>query len=135
MIRIIAVGKIREKWIREGTEMFLERLGKYYRVEVEEVEEKDILRRIKDKSYVIACDEKGKTMGSEKFAGFLKEKIQDEVVFVIGGADGLPIEVKECAKYLLSLSDMTFTHEMARLFLAEQIYRAFTIMKGVKYHR
>ena len=135
MIKIMAVGKIKERWIKEGIEMFTERLWKLYRVDVVEIKEENMISRIKDRDYVVVCDEMGEEMGSEEFAGFLKRKIEDDVVFVIGGVEGLSEEIKERANKVLSMSKMTFTHEMARLFLIEQVYRAFTIMKGVRYHK
>jgi 23S rRNA (pseudouridine1915-N3)-methyltransferase len=90
-----------------------------------------------ESSFLISLDEKGKKISSIGLSQIIQKSSVEsfkKVIFVIGGAFGLPIDIKERSNLLLSLSDMTFTHTMVRLILAEQIYRACTITKGEKYH-
>ena len=145
MISIITIGKVKEKYLKQGVDDFLIRLKPFHKIEyVElkdkktvELEGKDILKKIK-KGFVVALDEKGNECSSKVFAEFIKKKCLEEgsnLVLIIGSATGLSEEVKERADLKLALSQMTFTHEMARLFLLEQIYRGFNIIKGTKYHK
>ncbi len=140
--------------MKQGIEHFLKRLRNYYQVNVLETrsarysrqqekqaiefESKHLKKAIeKNRGYLIVLDMEGRKMSSQKLAGFLKNK-QDQGVnrftFLIGGAYGLTEEIKNQADLLLSLSDMTFTHEMARIILLEQIYRAASINAGSPYH-
>ena len=154
-IRIIALGKIKESFLKEGVNEFLKRLTPYCPVEVIElnpIEIKDenltskvldeegvnILSHIKPDSYVITLEILGKQLSSEDFA----EKINEinmsgvnDLVFVIGSSCGLSDNVKNRANFKLSFSKMTFLHQFARLLLVEQIYRAFKILKGETYHK
>ena len=154
-IKIIALGKIKEKFLKDGIEEFMKRLTPYATVEIIElnpIEIKDenltdkilaeegekILAQIKDTSYVITLEICGKQLSSEDFA----EKINDisrsgisELIFVIGSSCGLADSVSKRADFKLSMSRMTFLHQFARLILVEQIYRAFKILKGEKYHK
>jgi 23S rRNA (pseudouridine1915-N3)-methyltransferase len=141
-IRILAVGKIKERFTQEWIDEFLKRLTKYCKLSVEELKESgkenegnDILRHIREDDYVIALDIRGKSMSSETFAQLLKVKTMEKnVTFLIGGADGLSQEVLKRANERISFSAMTFTHQLARLLLLEQVYRAYTILNGEKYH-
>lgn len=154
-IKIIALGKIKENFLKDGVNEFLKRLTPYCPVEVVEltpVEIKDenltpkaleeegtkILSNIKMDSYVITLEILGKQLSSEDFA----EKINEinmsgvnDLVFVIGSSCGLSETVKQRADFKLSISKMTFLHQFARLLLVEQIYRAFKILKGETYHK
>ena len=143
-IRIIAVGKAKERFTKEWIGEFLKRMQKYASLEIIEQKEqasieaeaKELLRMIKPDEYAIALDAKGTMPSSEDFAALLKQKtIEKNIVFVIGSDKGLSKDVIGKAHYRLSLSRMTFTHQIARLLLIEQIYRAFTIMKGERYHK
>ena len=145
MIRILTIGKTKESYLKQGVNDFLERISHYHKIEYVELKDKgslkeegkEILEKIKDE-FVVVLDERGKECGSRLFAEFLKKKCIEEgrnILFVIGSASGLDEDVKKRADLLLSLSQMTFTHEMARLFLTEQIYRAFNIIKGTGYHK
>jgi len=138
--RILCVGKIKEGFVREGVGEFLKRL-RASRIEVVEVSDSDVARegralleRVRDGDYVVALAEAGEQLSSTAFADFIKKSGRD-LCFVIGGPDGLSKEVFARADRVLSLSEMTFTHEMARLILLEQIYRAFMINEGRSYHR
>ena len=136
MIRIVAVGKVREKWIREGISEYIKRMGaKLDVVEVKDMgQEKEGERMLSlVKGAVVCMDEHGKSMGSVDFADLLKQ--HPDVTFLIGSADGLSNEVLMRNYTRISLSRMTFTHEMARLLLFEQIYRGLMINANRPYHR
>ena len=154
-IKIIALGKIKEPFLRDGINEFLKRLTPYCSVEIEELspieikdenltskvlddEGKMILSHIKPNSYVITLEIQGKQLSSEDFA----QKINDisisginDLVFVIGSSCGLSSIVSEKADFKLSISKMTFLHQFTRLLLVEQIYRAFKILKNETYHK
>ncbi len=154
-IKIIAPGKLKESYIKEGTAEFLKRVQPYCPVEVVEIkpeqvyeeslieksldiEAERILNCIKPESYLITLEINGKQLSSEEFAA----KINDinhsgtgELVFVIGSSHGLSDKVSQRADFKLSFSKMTFLHEFARLILTEQIYRAFKIIKNEAYHK
>lgn len=154
-IKIIALGKIKEKFLKEGIDEFLKRLTPYASIEIHEinpVEIKDenliqkaleqegekILTQIKPNSYVITLEIEGMNFSSEKFAQKLEEITNqgyNEIVFVIGSSCGLAKAVSNRADLKFSLSKMTFLHQFARLLLIEQIYRAFKILKNETYHK
>lgn len=154
-IRVIAIGKIKETFSKQWIEEFEKRLCSYCSFSVEEIsaepiidnnsyekykqtEGEKILSQIKADSYVITLEIFGKTLSSEDFAKKIKEisiSGVNEIVFVIGGANGLSKKVSNRANFKLSFSKMTFTHQMIRLLLIEQIYRAFKILNRENYHR
>ena len=154
-IKIIALGKIKEKFIKDGIEEFLKRLRPYAQVEITElmpIEIKDdnltskvldeeaekILSNIKQDSYVITLEILGKQLSSEEFASKIEEITNSgisELVFFIGSSCGLSPKVSQRADFKLSISKMTFLHQFARLLLVEQIYRAFKILKNETYHK
>ena len=154
-INIIALGKIKEKYIKEGVNEFLKRLKPYSSftvTEISPIEIKDenltervlneegekILAQIKPDAFVVTLEINGKILSSEEFAQLVNSQINSgvsELVFVIGSSNGLSKTVSARANYRLSLSKMTFLHEFARLILLEQIYRAYKIIRGEKYHK
>lgn len=154
-IKIIALGKIKEKFLKDGIEEFLKRLTPYANVEILElspIEIKDenltqkaleqegykILENIKPNSYVITLEILGKQLSSEDFAQKINEITISgigELVFVIGSSCGISPLVSQRASFKLSISKMTFLHQFARLLLVEQIYRAFKILKNETYHK
>lgn len=154
-IKIIALGKIKEKFLKDGIEEFLKRLVPYVSVEMVElspIEIKDenltekileaegekILSHIKPLSYVITLEIQGKMLSSEEFAQKIETLTNEgtqEIVFVIGSSCGIAKTVSQRADFKLSMSKMTFLHQFARLILVEQIYRAFKIIKGETYHK
>lgn len=154
-IKIIALGKIKERFLKDGINEFLKRLTPYTSIEIIElmpIEIKDenltdkileqegekILGLIKDDSYVIALEISGKQLSSEEFASKINEITMNgagELIFVIGSSCGLSKNVSSRANFKMSISRMTFLHQFARLILVEQIYRAFKILKGEKYHK
>jgi len=143
-IHLVWVGKTKERFILEGIRKYLKLLQPYADVGITEIREekvKDISRmlgRERDRiqrlrtSYVL-LDEKGETYDSEEFSRFI-EKQGMSVTFLLGGAFGVSDEVKAMATKRIALSAMTFTHEMSRLILLEQLYRAFTILQKKGYH-
>jgi len=150
-IEFIFIGKTTEKWIDEGTLHYLNRIKHYVKAEIKvfnvpstgspaiqkKKESALILEKITGKDLVVLLDEKGKQFSSEAFAVQLNKFItsgKSKVLFIIGGAYGLDDTLKERADLLLSFSNMTFTHQMIRPILLEQVYRACTILKNEKYH-
>lgn len=154
-IKIIALGKIKEKFLKDGIDEFLKRLRPYASLEILElvpIEIKDenlvakvldeeaekILAYIKPQSYVITLEIEGKMLSSIEFADKIKKLTNDgvgEIIFVIGSSCGLSPLVSNRADFKMSMSKMTFLHQFARLILVEQIYRAFKIIKGETYHK
>ena len=149
-LRVIWVGKSREAWLKEALAEYGGRIRRYVPFEVAEVREEkgaaaDEMRRrecerlerlIPSSATVILLDERGDRMDSPGLAGTigtLRDRGTSELLFVIGGAYGFSEDFRRRGR-LLSLSPMTFTHQMARLFLLEQIYRAFTILNNEPYH-
>ncbi len=148
------MGKTRFPFIREGLDEYLKRLRRYTDFSIRELpdlkntgswpqakfmeeEGKSILRALSARDFVVLLDERGKEMDSIGFAEFLERQHRDSVknmVFVIGGAYGFSPEVYERGNMKLSLSKMTFSHQVIPLFFIEQLYRAYTIIRGVPYH-
>ena len=153
-IQFWSIGKNHEKYVKEGIEDFTNRISKYYPVEwniipvpknagmmsemdLKKKEGEMILDWLKKDEYLVALDERGKQMNSEKLAEFIQLRANESVktiVFVIGGAFGLDEAVLKKANYKWSLSSLTFPHQLVRLILAEQVYRACTIIRNEKYH-
>ena len=138
-IRVIAVGKVRKSWIREGITLLLKRLPGLSILEVRdggmEREAGAVLLAIKPDEQLVVLSEEGECLTSVKFAQKLSQLGSDRLVFVIGGAAGVDASLKAKAAWRLSLSPMTFPHELARLILLEQLYRAQSILQGGPYHR
>ena len=149
MIKIIAVGNIKEKYLKEAIEDYQKRLSKYTKLEIIEVEDekieekalsieaKNILKNIKDKDYVITLEIEGNKLDSEE----LSEKIEktlitnSNITFVIGSSYGLDNSIKQRSNYHLSFSNLTFPHGLFRLILLEQLYRSFKIINNETYHK
>ena len=157
-ISIVCVGKIKEKYLKLGLDEFSKRLSKYCKLEILELDDekapenlsdkemimikdkegKKILSKIKDNSYVIALAIDGKNLSSEELAQTINNlgvRGISHIVFVIGGSLGLSDEVLKRANYKLSFSKMTFPHQLMRLILLEQVYRAYRINSGEPYHK
>ena len=156
-IKILAVGKLKEKYWTDAVHEYMKRLGAYCDPEIIEVREarptgtgaaadqrikeeegRDILALISKEAYVISLEIKGRKLSSEKLAEKISALALDgksEIVFVIGGSIGLSPEVSRRADFALSFSDMTFPHQMMRVILLEQIYRSFKIIRGETYHK
>lgn len=157
-INVIGVGKIKEKYLKLGIDEFKKRLSKYCKLDiielddekapeklsekemimVKEKEGKKILSKIKDTSYVIALAIDGKNLSSEELADKMSDlavRGNSNITFVIGGSLGLSDEVLDRADYKLSFSKMTFPHQLMRLILLEQVYRAYRINNNEPYHK
>lgn len=143
-IKIAWIGKTKEPAIASLTDEYLKRISRYAQVEGLSLrDEEDLLAKFgKDsksgaKSSLVVLDSRGKEFTSEQFAKFLsdyQERNPQTLVFSIGGADGFSAEVRSSAYVMISLGRMTLAHELARIVLLEQVYRAFTILKGHPYH-
>ena len=153
-IALLTVGKTDRDWVKQGMDIYVSRLKHYIPFSIieipelknvsslskEQIKTKEgelILKNIRPNDDLILLDEHGKELSSVEFARLLQDKISyigKDIVFVIGGAYGFSEEVYKRANSKLSLSRMTFSHQMVRAIFAEQIYRAFTIIKGEPYH-
>lgn len=145
-INIICVGNLRENYWKEAALEYQKRLQKYCDLNIYEIKESDkeiesafLLNRINQnsKEFIILCDIFGQKISSVQFSGVLYDKLclNSGITIIIGGSDGVNDEIKKRADLLISFSDMTFPHQMFRIILLEQIYRAFKIMKNEKYHK
>ena len=157
-IKIYAIGKIKEAYLKVGINEYLTRIKPYASIEIIEVKDEPIaenpslkeiekakdnegarvLKLLKNNEYLIALDLNKKQFKSEQFADFLMQKLEENgssISFVIGGSYGLSDELKKRSNYSISLSDLTFLHQMSRLILLEQIYRAFKIINKEVYHK
>lgn len=157
-ISLITVGKIKEKYLKDAIDEYSKRLSRYCRLEVVEVpdektpdnasekeelqiKEKEgdaILKHVKDNVFVIALAIDGKQLSSEELADYIKDlavKGESNIAFVIGGSLGLSKAVLSRSNYKLSFSKMTFPHQLMRVILLEQVYRAYRIINGEPYHK
>ena len=152
-LTVVAAGRIRESWLREGVEEYVKRLSRFCDVSIVEVDDapesltiekarlaegKRMLTRIRSGAFVVALTPEGMrydTPAFEKNLASWFEKGGAETVFLIGGSNGLSEEALARADECVSLSGLTFTHAIARLLLLEQCYRAFKIRAGEKYHK
>ena len=151
MIKIITVGAIKEKYFEDAISEYLKRLKKYTTIELIEVkdeglveEQKAILleaekikRHLNDKEYLITLEIEGKELTSVNFSKKIDQVLMENsnITFVIGGSYGLSQEIKDKAKFHLSFSQMTFPHQLFRIMLLEQIYRAYKIINNERYHK
>lgn len=153
-ITLLTVGKTDKDWVRQGLDIYVSRLKHYIPFSIVEIPELKnasamskeqiktkegelILKNIRPTDDVILLDERGKEFSSVELAKIIQDKISyvgKDIVYVIGGAYGFSDAVYQRADSKLSLSRMTFSHQMVRAIFAEQIYRAFTIMRGEPYH-
>ena len=151
MIKLITVGSIKEKYLKDAIDEYTKRISKYTKIEIIEVkdeglvepqksinlEEEKILKHISDKDYIVTLEIEGKQLSSEELAEKL-DRIQLEsstITFIIGGSYGLSQNIKDKAKLHLSFSKMTFPHQLFRVLLLEQIYRSYKINNNESYHK
>lgn len=142
-INIVCVGKIKEKFYRDAVDEYLKRLSRFAKVEVKEITEgKNLIEEGKDilkaaKGHIIALCVEGKKLSSQGLADYTKKLCDkgEEFTFVIGSSYGLCDQVKQVSDFKLSFSDMTFPHQLMRVILCEQIYRAFMINSNSEYHK
>lgn len=151
MIKIICVGKLKEKYLIEAVDEYRKRLSKYTKIEIIEVADENFLdiqkvrdlegikinKFINEKDYVITLELEGEQLDSMKLAKKIESTlvINSNLVFVIGGSYGLSNELKQRANFHLSFSKLTFPHQLFRVLLLEQIYRAFKINNNESYHK
>lgn len=137
-IRIFSIGKTKEEWLDSAIKEYLNRLKSTHTIEFIWAKNDAQLVELATKEPLLIClDEKGSLMTSEQFAVFFQKNLEQggaRLAIAIGGAEGLPIQLKSPYQQI-SLSPMTFTHQLVRLVLIEQIYRAVEINKGSKYHK
>ncbi len=153
-VTLLVIGKTDTDYLRSGIDIYCKRLSHYCsfsldivqdvknagnlsKTDLIERESELILKRIDSRDYLILLDERGKSMSSKKLAEFFQKHAvnsPERVVFLIGGAFGVHGDIRNRANSVLSLSEMTFSHQMIRLFMLEQIYRAFTITRNENYH-
>lgn len=145
MIKIICVGKLKEKYLIDLVEDYKKRLSKYHKIDIIELKDSNIKEEatliekyLKKEDYIISMDIKGKKYSSIEF----KNKIEsifnnsiNNITFIIGGSDGLDESIKSMSNELISFSDLTFPHGFFRGILLEQIYRSFKIMNNESYHK
>jgi len=157
-ITIIAVGKIKEKYLKDGIAEYGKRLSRFCDLQIVEADDEQapeglsaageeqvkrreaerVLKRVKDGSLLVVLDVKGEKLDSQGFASKMQAFFvsgMSHITFVIGGSLGLDNELVKMARLRLSLSDMTFPHQLTRLILLEQLYRAFKIINGETYHK
>lgn len=153
-INVVCIGKIKEKYIKEGINEFLKRLSKYVKLEIIELAEEDdnkgienainseterIINAISKKSYSynILLDLKGKMLDSEEMAQKIEKisMISSEINFIIGGSNGVNDNLRKIVDFRLCFSPMTFPHQLMRLILTEQLYRWVSINNNIKYHK
>lgn len=130
-------GKDKSSAIQQLTADYLKRIARYTPVETHELASEGVLAKLAPKAFFIALDSRGKQMSSEELAEFILEhqnRGTQQILFVVGGADGFSPDTLRHANLKLSLGKMTLPHELARVVLLEQLYRAFTILKGHPYH-
>ena len=151
MIKIICVGKIKERYITEALEEYKKRISKYTKLEIVELQDYDnpnkqivldkekelILKSINPKDYIITLEIEGNMLDSVEFKDKIDKTLQQNsnITFIIGGSYGLSDEIKKLSNYKLSFSRMTFPHQLFRVLLLEQIYRSYKIMNNESYHK
>ena len=151
MIKIICVGKIKEKYLNEAIKEYEKRLSKYTKLEIIEVNDIDnqsidiilnkekelILKHIGDKDYVITLEIEGNMLSSTEFASKIDNifNISSTICFIIGGSHGIHQDIKNKSNFKISFSKLTFPHQLFRVNLLEQIYRAFKINNNESYHK
>ena len=149
MITIITIGKIKEKYIKDGIDDYLKRLSKYTKIELIELEDESfdkaktlkveaekILKKVNLKSYIITLEIEGNELSSIELSNLIdKSNNYGDITFIIGGSLGLSKNISNISNYKLSFSKMTFPHQLMRVILLEQIYRSFRILKNEPYHK
>ena len=153
-IELTVIGKTTQSFVEEGLKLYIKRIKRYIKFSINEVkggkfskkmpvidikkeEGEQLLKNIDNNTVLVLLDEKGKSMNSIKFASFLQKRMltgAKRLSFAIGGAYGFSEEVKNRADFKISLSEMTFSHQIIRVLFTEQLYRAFTIINKEPYH-
>lgn len=153
-ITVLSVGKVRQEFVLAGEGEYKQRLGKEIKLELQELgiesptsmsdsevkerEADQLLKKMEQFDYVVVLDEIGKVLTSVELSKIIDLRMQSgtrHLVFIIGGSFGFSDRVRQAADMVISLSRLTFPHQIARLILVEQIYRAHTLMRGIRYHK
>ncbi|MBQ3053908.1 MAG: 23S rRNA (pseudouridine(1915)-N(3))-methyltransferase RlmH [Clostridia bacterium] len=150
-ITVICVGNLKEKFYKDACNEYIKRLGRFGKITIKELSEskggnkqdiekegKEIIKVMPKGSFIIPLCIEGKLLSSPALADKFSELANggiSEITFIIGGSDGLSAEVKDMGNFKLSFSPMTFPHQLMRVILLEQVYRAFTIIEGTAYHK
>ena len=137
-LRVVWVGKTKSAPMARLCEDYINRIRHFLPLEIAEVKEAKLLAALDRSDRVVVLDPEGKAWTTEEFARFMQQHMAADprrLTFVIGDYAGLPDDVKQRAHVLWSLSPLTFTHDMTRVLLLEQLYRAFTILRGEPYHK
>ena len=148
MIKIICIGKIKEKFLKDGINEYLKRISKYSKLEIIELEDESvgnilekerdkILKNIGNKDYIITLEIDGNVIDSNELSKKIEEILirNSTITFIIGGSYGLHDDVKKLSNYKLSFSKLTFPHQLFKMILLEQIYRSFKISNNESYHK
>lgn len=151
MIKIICVGKIKEKYFKDGILEYQKRLTKYTKLEIIEVkdyedsnittainfEKAEIIKHLNSKDYIVTLEIEGNEFNSKEFANFIDKTLatNSNITFIIGGSNGIHEDIKKISNFNLSFSKLTFPHQLFRIILLEQIYRAFKIINNESYHK
>lgn len=145
MIKVICIGKIKEKYLTDLIEDYIKRINKYHKLEIVEFkdnniekESEEILNHLSEKDYLVCMDINGEKYNSVMFSKFIDDtfsRVNSNITFIIGGSDGVTQKVKDMCNKKISFSDMTFPHGLFRGILLEQIYRSFKIINNEKYHK
>ncbi len=144
MIKIICIGKLKEKYLKDGTEDYLKRISKYHKINIIEIpdsnifEEGDkILKYLDNKDYVISLCIEGNELSSIELSNKIDKTLitNSNITFIIGGSNGIREDIKNKSDYKLSFSKLTYPHGLFRLILLEQIYRSFKILNNETYHK
>ena len=150
MIKVIAPGKVKEKYLKDAIDEYVKRISKYTKIDIIEVKDEDfdinktlekerdnILKYVSDKDYIITLDIEGNELSSIHFARKMNEIFNhnSNITFIIGGSYGLHNDIKKISNYSLSFSKMTFPHQLFRVMLLEQIYRTYKINNNETYHK
>ena len=151
MIKVVCVGKIKEKYFLEALKEYKKRISKYTSIDIEEVldegssdvkviqkkEGERILNKLDKKAFIVLLDLNGREMTSEEFSKTINNTLihNSNIAFIIGGSYGVDEEIKNIADLTISFSKMTFPHQLFRIILLEQIYRAYKIMNNESYHK
>ena len=151
MIKIITIGQLKEKYLKEAVEEYTKRIKKYSNIEVIELKDEGLVEEAKaiklegekikkyisDRDYIVTLEIEGKQVSSTEFADKINNMLieNSNIVFIIGGSYGLSDEIKQISKFKLSFSKMTFPHQLFRVILLEQIYRGYKILNNESYHK
>lgn len=144
MIKIICIGKIKEKFYRDAIAEYMKRLHKYHKIVIDELpdsninkEKELIIKHLNKKDYIITLEIEGNEINSKELSNLIAKTMieNSNITLIIGGSNGLHPDIKKLSNYKLSFSKLTFPHQLFRIILLEQIYRSFKILNNETYHK